>query len=330
MRISEKIEYRNVHDLAPHPQNWEYNSYPTDSERTLLKESIQKEGILEPLWISEDDTIISGHCRLEIALELSMSEVPVRLILDATAEDLLYLLITSQETRRGDEKDIMKRARKLRILHERWNKERAQSQTGTITENKEIMALAGSKSGAYRLLRLNDLIPELQGLVSDGKIGQQAGYELAGMPVEEQKNMYKAIVKSGVGKVRFDEAKAIREEWEESGEILPPVTEESLVANEVENQIEDELETDNARNNDEKETAAETIRSVLPKDEADQVKIRVFIRRANNFQRRFKAFQDDLKHLLQQQNPTDEVKQILLQLAAEARALANSLEQSGK
>lgn len=48
----------------------------TEHERGQLKESIEREGILTPLIVSTDGSIVDGNHRYEICLELSINEVP--------------------------------------------------------------------------------------------------------------------------------------------------------------------------------------------------------------------------------------------------------------
>lgn len=65
---------RDVTELQPHPKNREI--YGDDIEQAT-KQSIEENGIREPLTITPDGTIISGHQRWEIAKQLGIESVPV-------------------------------------------------------------------------------------------------------------------------------------------------------------------------------------------------------------------------------------------------------------
>lgn len=69
---------RELSSLKPHPLNQTiYNLIDeTSLEFTKLKESIREKGVLQPLVIKEDGTILSGHRRWFIADKLSISMVP--------------------------------------------------------------------------------------------------------------------------------------------------------------------------------------------------------------------------------------------------------------
>ncbi len=57
----------------------------------------------------------------------------------------------------------------------------------TLTDVAE--AIGESIDSTKRLLKLNDLIPELQQLVSQNKLSQTAAYSLAFLPPEEQRQL---------------------------------------------------------------------------------------------------------------------------------------------
>ncbi|GIM48524.1 hypothetical protein DNHGIG_40730 [Collibacillus ludicampi] len=314
MRINERIEYRFVDDLEPHPRNHEFHSEHDEDTYALLKRSIEADGIQEPLWITPDDVIVSGETRWRIAKELGMEEVPVRIIEDATETDILYLLISANETRRGDEKDLMKKARKLKVLHEYWMNH--QSQIGTL-EQAGLVKMAGSRSAFYRLLKLNSLIPELQELVSQGVIGQQAGHELASLSPEDQKAMYESIRSKGVTKVRLDEVQAIREELDK----FDRVTLASIVPRDKEQSSEgDEEGTEENATADRLQTI-EAVAPVLPEQASKIVKQRIFNKRASYFQKRLNAFMEDIHLLAEIDELEDETKNTLETLLESLRKI---------
>ena len=83
--MDKQIVERDPHDLNPHPLNKElFTDLSTDSYQQL-KEDIEKRGIQDPLHITKENTIISGHQRQRIARELEI-QVPC-IIRDDLKED---------------------------------------------------------------------------------------------------------------------------------------------------------------------------------------------------------------------------------------------------
>lgn len=69
-----KIEMVSVASLIPNPRN--VRDHP-DSQVSKLAMIIKRYGWLVPIIIDDDDMIVAGHCRLQVAIKLGMAEVPV-------------------------------------------------------------------------------------------------------------------------------------------------------------------------------------------------------------------------------------------------------------
>jgi ParB family transcriptional regulator, chromosome partitioning protein len=219
MLIREEVEFRRVDELREHPLNRMLNSPLGSMEAALLENSIDEMGIQEPLWVTGENVIISGHERWKIVARKGMENVPVRVIESATEEELLYLLVMANDARRGDEKDPIRKARKIKVLYDYWGITVGRPKSGQDDHNRktrrDVANLVGEgERTARRLLRLLDLIPELQELVSRGVIGVVAGNELAALSEKEQRHLYEAITRSHVKEVRSQEIQAIRSELE--------------------------------------------------------------------------------------------------------------------
>jgi ParB family chromosome partitioning protein len=111
-----------------------------------------------------------------------------------------YLLIAENVERRGEaETDPIKKARIAQFLKEYWGvrdgsagKRSLEAQNGL--QNKTLKDIAEtldeSVTSTKRLIKLNDLIPELQQLVSDGKLGTTAGEQLAYLTEDAQRELW--------------------------------------------------------------------------------------------------------------------------------------------
>jgi hypothetical protein len=72
------IQYVPVESLTPTPENWKLYNRPTIDDPSFceLVDSVSEEGVKEPLTISEDNFILSGHRRHAAAEMLGVREVP--------------------------------------------------------------------------------------------------------------------------------------------------------------------------------------------------------------------------------------------------------------
>src|SRR5699024_12416770 len=68
-----------------------------------------------------------------------------------------------------------------------------------------------------RMMKLNDLIPELQNIVSEGKLSQTAGEQLAHLTVDNQRAILEVLGKE-IEKTTVKKAKQYREEETKSKE----------------------------------------------------------------------------------------------------------------
>ncbi|MEW6771767.1 MAG: ParB N-terminal domain-containing protein [Bacillota bacterium] len=202
--------------LKPHPKNAEYFSEPTPEERESLKRSIASEGIRDPLKVTPDYTVVAGHVRLEIAKELGLEKVPVQIV-DGDPDYLEYLLIADNEERRVCQ-DPIKKAKRAEFLKRYWGvREGRPEKLGknypvSKTLDDVAEAVGENRENLKKLLKLNDLIPELQQLVSQNKLSQTAAYSLAFLPPEEQRNLLGVLGESGICGLSVKEAQELRRE----------------------------------------------------------------------------------------------------------------------
>lgn len=207
--------------LKPHPKNSEYYNDITGEKYEEIKRSIEVHGIRDPLKVLPDYTIISGHQRWRIAKELGIEHVPV-IILDIPPEEAEYLLIAENEERRNDSNDDpMKKARRAKFLKEYWKVKRGNTnknllgQNVLINERKTLQdiaeAIGEDVKTTQRLLKLNELIPELQSLVSTGKLGTTAAEELAYLSQDTQRKLYELLGKQ-ITELKVSEIQQLRKE----------------------------------------------------------------------------------------------------------------------
>ncbi len=104
----------DITQITPNPFNDEIYT-PTDL--TTLKQSLERNGQLEPVVINKDNTIISGHRRYFSILQLGWKEIDVRVV---EYENETIALIEHNQTRMKSATDIQN---EFRILEQEYRKE---------------------------------------------------------------------------------------------------------------------------------------------------------------------------------------------------------------
>ena len=184
--------------LKPHPKNKEYFGDVQGEKYEEIKRSIEANGIRDPLKVLPDYTVIAGHQRLRVAAELGLAQVPV-VVCDIPVVDAEYLLIADNEERWGSDEDPMRKARRAKFLKEYWGvrnggNRRSVSQNGELKTSQDVAETVGTTADHLpRLLKLNDLIPPLQSLVSSGKLGTTAAEQLAHLESATQQSLYNLV-----------------------------------------------------------------------------------------------------------------------------------------
>lgn len=176
--------------LKVHPRNAEFFDDINGAEFDRLVESIKDHGVLTPLRVTRDMTIISGHQRLRAALKAGCSDVPVIIDDDDDEDDVLMKLI---ETNFGRMKNDKIKQAKWLAEYEKLKGVRqgsAESNNFTqrnVTEDDIANELGVSRQSLQNLKSLLKLDPALQALISDGKINATTGFKiLSKLSPEEQ------------------------------------------------------------------------------------------------------------------------------------------------
>lgn len=204
--------------LKPHPKNKEYYSDLGPVKYEELKRGIAVHGIRDPMKVLPDFTIVAGHQRHKIVLELGIEKVPVKME-DLTENETEYLLIADNEERRQADDDPVRKAKRAKFLEEYWKIKRGgdRKSKGKIYPLKtldDVAELVGeSRENLKKLIKLNDLIPEIQALVSSGKLGTTAAYELAFLSPGTQ-NALNNYYGQQLAEIKLSEAKQLRRKIE--------------------------------------------------------------------------------------------------------------------
>lgn len=187
-------------------ENQPFDEYTTD-EMENLKESIERIGLQEPIIVRKKDDkyeILSGHNRVACYRELGRETIEA-FIVEADDDTARLIMIDSNIVQR-ESLSVMERARAYKMKDE--IKRRKKFDIQKVNENlredeKEKIKEDEVSTTYYRLLSLNNLIPEYQAMCDNESLPIRAGEQLSKLNKEQQKQIYETL-----GTVKITEKKA--------------------------------------------------------------------------------------------------------------------------
>lgn len=105
--MSKEIVQVSINVLKIHPRNTEFFDDIQGKEYEQFKQSIKQDGILTPILVSPDMTVISGHQRLKACKELGINLVPIMIrddLIDENEKLKLLLAANFGRTKNDDAK----------------------------------------------------------------------------------------------------------------------------------------------------------------------------------------------------------------------------------
>lgn len=219
------LPIKEIHPFHNHP----FHLYEGERLEDMVA-SIREHGVLNPVIVlktGDGYEMLSGHNRANAAKIAGLSEIPAIVKANLSEEEAyIYVIETNLMQRSFSDLAISEKAA---VLGERYNKILYQRNREDII--RELSKLEGksencghgdhllknrdnlgseyglSGSSVARLLRVNELIPEIKSLLDDGKMNLLAAVQLSYTP----ENIQRAVVVLGV-KVSKEKAALLREE----------------------------------------------------------------------------------------------------------------------
>lgn len=177
--------------LNAHPRNAEFFDDINGADFDRLVESIKDHGVLTPLRVTRDMTIISGHQRLRAAIKAGCSDVPIIIDDDDDENDVLMKLIETNFGRMKNDK--IKQAKwlaeyeKLKGVRQGSAGQADPNNLGGVTQDDIAKELGVTTETIRNLKQLLKLDPAIQALISNGKINATTGFKiLSKLSPEEQ------------------------------------------------------------------------------------------------------------------------------------------------
>lgn len=195
------MQQLNINELKPHPKNNEFFDDMTGDAWEAFKESIKTSGIIEPIVVTKDMIIVSGHQRVRAAKELGLSTVIVDIRKYENDDKVLKDLIETNIRQRGiGNPNPIKLGRCIKELERIYGVEhggdRKTSNPKLSDLNQsdiaEMIGISVDTLNNYK--KLTELIPELEDLVETGILAPTTATALVKrMTPSEQEDFVKSM-----------------------------------------------------------------------------------------------------------------------------------------
>ena len=192
----EAVQYYSVAHLKIHPKNSEFFDDISGADYEQFKTSIQNEGILAPLIVTPDLTVVSGHQRLKACIELGIEMVPVIIRQDIKSEsDKLVALLAANFGRsknsEAKQRKVVAEYAKLRGQGQGRPKKSSDNRKINLTQSEIAKELGVSVSTLNEILDIErKLTPEVKELLDAGAFTKTTASKiLVKLSKEEQEEL---------------------------------------------------------------------------------------------------------------------------------------------
>lgn len=217
------MEYIKINQLTQHSKNNYFFDDITGDNWEEFKKSIKTSGVIEPIIITQDNVIVSGHQRVKACIELGIEEVPYerRIYEDDerwTKDDKIIkdLLETNLRQRGIGNTNALKMARCIQELERIYGIRNGGDRKSdsnylslkTQTDLAEELNMSMQQLQNYK--KLLTLIPELQDLIENGNLSPTVGYKvLSKLDKQEQEKLIAEFGKDYISKLTQKKAEEL-------------------------------------------------------------------------------------------------------------------------
>lgn len=191
-----------ISKLIPHPRNNEFFDDMTGDKWKEFLESVRTSGVIEPIVVTQDMVIVSGHQRVRACKELGIDEVLVDIRRYENDDDVVKDLLETNMCQRGEVGGSMiKLGRRYKELKKIYGIKRGNNQykedcaIGTVITQEELVQKIGIDfTTLKRAEQLTALPQEIQDLVEQGNITPStASRVIAKLTPDEQEQLIAAL-----------------------------------------------------------------------------------------------------------------------------------------
>lgn len=194
------MQMMKVNDLIPHPRNTEFFDDMTGEKWNEFLESVKTSGVIEPIVITQDKVIVSGHQRVRACKELGIDEVLANTKHydndDAVLKDLIETNVRQRGSIGGSDIKLGNRIRELERIYgiKHGNNQHNEDRNNVPTQQDLAKQLGISERTLRNAKALTSLPIEIQDLVEQGTISPSTASRLiARLTPEEQEKLVIAL-----------------------------------------------------------------------------------------------------------------------------------------
>lgn len=187
-----RIVSKKIAELKPHPKQYEFNRQPTDQEIADIAASLDRDGLINPVEILSDGTIICGHSRVAGGKSLGWTEIAcwVRKDLESQGEDAVERRLLEDNVNRK-QNDPLRMARAYKRLKQ-LDGSRPEQVRGDL---RDILAKQFGVAGRTldRWVELLDAPLVIQEAVITKQLRRELGCKVAGFSAQIQQEVVARI-----------------------------------------------------------------------------------------------------------------------------------------
>jgi hypothetical protein len=176
--MSDYIIRQSVEKLKPHPINETLYDFDENQHLELVK-SIEKNGLLEPITIDNQNYVYSGHRRLRAVKELGWIDIDCRL---THISNPIIQIIESNHQRKKTTKEILRESELLKKEYQKYNGQGKRNDLNGVGKNWSIVNVSNqigvSLTNLKRLKSIQHYNPSLLDDIDLGKISIGKAYQL--------------------------------------------------------------------------------------------------------------------------------------------------------
>ena len=189
----------NIDELKSHPRNNEFFDDMTGEKWNEFLESIRTSGVIEPIVITTDMVIVSGHQRVRACKELGIPEIMCEIKTykdeDSVIKDLLETNIRQRGDIGGSAKKVGRRIKELeRLYGVREGRPEKLPKISAVTQSDLATQLGISVDTLQNYKMLADMIPELEELMDTGIVSKSTALSMIrNLSEEEQESLIESL-----------------------------------------------------------------------------------------------------------------------------------------
>ena len=195
----------NVNELKPHPRNNEFFDDMSGEKWQEFLDSIKFRGVIEPIVITHDKVIVSGHQRVRACKDLGIRTVTCDVHAYDNEDQILQDLIETNIRQRGDvggsAKKVGKRIKELERIYgihqgNGSNQYEQKPNNSVIAKSQEDIAtqMGISVDTLQNYKMMAEMIPELEDLMDTGIVTKTTALALMkNLSLQEQEELISSL-----------------------------------------------------------------------------------------------------------------------------------------